>query len=510
MSKYLLVYDIVTSVNKTSLFTTEGELIRCVEYPLTVNFLQDGWAEQSAESWWESTCSNTRAVLEGLDPSHVCAVSFTAQTMVCLCVDREGNPLRPAITWSDRRSGEIEDSLAGRYDALAIRNITGGRNKPENSLRKLAWIREKEPEIYAKTYKMLQCKDYLMLKMTGRFVTDYSDASCTGGFDIGKFDWSRELVEALGLDRAKLPEVFPSTHVVGGITPQAATETGLLAGTPVVLGGQDFACAAVGAGCVEEGQAYLSAGSSSWISMASGSPLKAEGFDNLAHAVPGLLCPLASVQELGTVFKWLKNRIFQYDPAFTGDTNVYTYKNIYPYTGMEELVRASEPGAGGMLYLPYLLGNTAGMADSFARGAYVGLRVEHTREDMLRAALEGITFHLNGLLEKVRQDTAIHAMRVVGNACTEAQWLQIMAGVFGMPLEHFSRPGTADSFGAAILAGVGIGLYSDFKQAHRFARWQTVSPDPALVRAYEKLFPLFRQSYQGLRGVFEQLSSFEA
>ncbi len=508
MKPYLLIYDLITSGCKVYVYHQNGTLVKTAQTPLPMYFPKPSWAEQDANDWWDAAIKCTKAVLEEIPAQEIAGVSFSTQGLLCLCVDKEGNPLHRAITWSDTRASEVEDTILQAMDAQEYIAITGNRPREQFGVRKLMWLKQNQPQVYQNAYKMLQCKDFLALRLTGNFVTDYADACNTGCLDVNTRSWSATILQAAGIRADLMPTLHQSSDIVGYVTAWASAQTGLMQGTPVVMGCSDGPCAAVGAGCVREGDAYMYVGSTSWITLASRKPI-IDGnmtYKNICHAVPGLFAPAALTQELGVTFKWLKNRIFRYDPAFEGDTEVYPFKNIYAYTYLEEQLARSKAGANGLLFLPYLLGKTAAIAEDFAKGAYLGLTIEHTREDMLRAALEGNLMNMEKMLAIARNHTPIAHMNVVGNASHESALLQTAASVFNATLRNTSINGTTDSIGAAIICGVGLGIYPDFAQNERFLRYeQTFSPIEEEVALYKRKKELFEMAYASLLKLYEQL-----
>lgn len=505
--KVFLICDIISSGMKTSLFSEGGERLAEAYRPLPI-FLSGNRAEQPPEAW--RTClKETAAEVLGKYPGCVpSAVSFSAMSQVCLPVDEAGKPLGPAFTWSDSRAEEIPDPLAGRFSPEYLHRLTGFPDTANSSIRKLFWLKEQSPEIYGRTACMLQCKDYLAWCLTGGFATDYTDAATTGALDLREKTWSGEVTEGLGIDRRKLPKLLPSHGIVGRVTKEAQEEFGIRAGTPVVMGAGDNVCSAVGAGCVCPGDVYMSLGSSSWVAACTEEPVLDEGllFSVFPHAVPGRYLSFVNYQTAGVVFKWLKNAVFQYDPE--GCREVLPYKNVYPYTGMEALVEAADPGAGGLIFLPHLLSGDSSHRESFARGAYLGLSWEHTRADMVRAALEGVTFELRFFLEAVMGGRRPERLVVTGVASHERCWLQMLADVLGIPVCNTELHDTPDSVGAAVLAGYGIGIYENMDQADRFRKWEeTFVPDSRRRLDYEALNGIYRKAFGAVSGIFRELEN---
>ena len=462
-------------------------------------------AEQPPEAW-TSCLKETAAEVLKKCPARPAAVVFSAMSQVCLVADREGTPLGPAFTWSDSRAAEIEDPLEKTFSSREIHRQTGFPNTPNSSIRKLYWIKEQEPEVYGKAFCMLQCKDYLAWKLTGVMATDYSDAASSGALDLEAKEWALPILSCLGLDKEKLPKLLPSYAEVGKVTEEAEKQFGIPAGTPVMIGAGDNICSAVGAGCVKPGDVYISLGSSSWLAACTEKPVfDSEGlFSVFPHAAPGRYLSFVNYQTAGVVFKWLKNAVFQYDPE--GSREVLPYKNVYPYAKLEEFLAGSRPGADGLLFLPHLLEGDSSRQEPFARGAFLGLSWRHTRADMVRAALEGVTFELRYFLDQITGGSYPEQITVTGVASHERGWLQMIADVFGIPVMNTELHDTPDSIGAAIVAGYGIGDYSDMEQADQFRAFEeTFVPVPEVRERYEELYGIFRHAFGEVSGTLKRL-----
>ncbi len=505
MATYLLAHDLGTSGNKATLYTTDGELVNSVVASYPTNYFNNNWAEQDAEDWWRAVCNSTTQILRGLNNQDVAAVSFSGQMMGCLCVDRRGVPLRKAIIWADQRAEREVDTLRERLDEREFYRITGNRLSPSYGLAKLLWVKNNEPETYRQTHKMLHAKDYIVFKLTGRFVTDHSDASGTNLFDLNTFEWSENILAASGIAREKLPELRPSTFVAGEVGAAVAEQTGLAKGTPVVCGGGDGVCAGVGAGSVKEGVAYNYIGSSSWIALTTKQPVydpEMRTF-NFAHIIPGYISPCGTMQAAGSSYSWLKTQLCQME------TEIAKQQGVSPYDLINRQIAASSPGANGLLYLPYLLGERSPRWDSSAKGAFIGLKMEHRRADVYRAVLEGITLNLALILEVFKQHVPIREMIVIGGGAQGEVWRQIMADAYRLNIlkPHYLEEAT--SMGAAITGGVGAGVFQNFDVIDRFLKIETTQmPIDANVRVYEKLLPIFDASYHALKGIFRDLAAF--
>ncbi len=463
------------------------------------------WAEQNPDDWWQAVCVSTNRLLASarVQPAEVACISFSGQMMGCVAVDRQARPLRNAIIWADHRAVDGAQAIAA-VGPEAVYRRTGHRVGPSYSGSKMLWIRMHEPEIFARVHKFLQAKDFIVARLSGRFVTDYSDACGTLLYDLLSKDWSAQILDAIKLDRAFLPELHASTDVVGEVTVQAAAEVGLAAGTPVVIGGGDGVCAATGAGVVREGSAYTYIGSSAWIGIATRKPI----FDpamrtfTFAHLVPDMFTPTGAMQAAGAAYQWLR------DTLCTTEKDAAVQLKVSPYELMDAQAEQSPPGANGLLCLPYLMGERSPRWNPAARGAYIGLTIKHTRADMIRAVLEGVTFNLRGVLDAFEQQgAAIPSMRAIGGGARGRVWRQIMAGVFNRPVERPALLEEATSMGAAIAGGVGVGLFKDFSIAETLTPiTDTTMPDAQAAVVYDRLYATFNRAYDALLPVYDDLA----
>jgi xylulokinase len=347
-------------------------------------------------------------------------------------------------------------------------------------------------------------KDFIVACLTGAFVTETTDASGMNLYDLLAGDWSAEILDAIGLDPALLPELHASTDVVGEVTPAAAEETGLAPGTPVVIGGGDGMCAAVGAGVVAEGSAYNYVGSSSWIALATAAPILDPGLRTFtwAHMVPGMFSPCGTMQAAGGSYQWVR------DNLCLPEADAASRLGLSPYELMNLQAESSPPGANGLLYLPYLLGERSPRWNPKARGAYIGLTMKHTRADMVRATLEGITLNLRVILEAFEQQGArVDAIRVIGGGARGRTWRQIMANIYGVPVLRPALLEEATSLGAAVAGGVGVGIFPDFSVAERLTRIvERAEPDLALRPLYDRLYAAFNQAYDLLTPLYDSMA----
>lgn len=503
MKKYLLAHDLGTSGDKATLFTTDGELVRSVTYEYPTRFFNSTWAEQDPEDWWRAVCTNNQVLLEGIDKTEVAGMAFSGQMMGCVVVDRQGRAIRNAIIWADQRSQAQEAMIRGKIDEYEFYQITGHRISASYSIEKLMWIRDNEPDLFSQVYKMLQPKDYVVLRLTGQYVTDYSDASGTNCLDLKKLEWSGRLLDLMEIDGRYLPEVKPSTHVAGEITAGISGVCGLAPGTPVVIGGGDGLCAAVGAGSVKTGVTYNYLGSSSWVAYTSDKPVfdKEMRTYNWAHMVPGLYTPNGTMQAAGNSYHFIRETICK-DLEIIGRD-----KGISPYELMNREIEQSALGANGLIYLPYILGERSPRWNTDARGALIGLKMEHSRGDMLRACVEGILMNLNIILGVFQAEYDITSINVIGGLAKGDVIRQMIADIYGIPAMRLNYLDEATSMGAAVAAGVGAGVLESFDTISRFVKVDdVVRPDMENHEKYKRLQLRFDQCYEALLGVYSQLA----
>ncbi len=499
----ILAHDLGTTGDKATLFdAVTGAVVASVFEAYSTAYPHPNWAEQDPADWRRALYLGTRRLLEQAaaqgdeTPGDIAVISFSGTMNGALAVDADGIPQSSAILWADQRGIAEAELLAARCGEAHVYRTTGTRVTPSCSAAKFLWVQHHQPEIYDRTHVFLQSKDYAAFLLTGVFASDYSDASNTNLFDLEARTWATDLIMTAGLDPAKLPPLFPSTAVIGRVTSEAAKLTGLLAGTPVVIGGGDGACATVGAGAVHPGDAYINVGSSAWLAVTARRPL----FDpemrtfNLAHLDPQLVMCLGSMQAAGGAFDWLE-RLLRDDAE--GDI----------HDALSLSAASVSPGADGLIFLPYLLGERSPYWNPAARGAFVGLTMTHGRPEMARAVLEGVALNLRLILDAFQaQKVGLSAVRLIGGGARSPLWRQILADVLGLPILLPELVTEATSLGAAIAGGVGVGIFDSFTVTDRFIRTAVAArPEPTAQARYVELAPLFSTAYHGLEPIFSQL-----
>lgn len=493
--KYLLAHDIGTSGNKATLFTVEGEMVRSTVASYQVDYQSGGRAEQNPLDWWNAVCLSTKIITEGIDPDDILGLSFSAQMQCCLIVDEQGNVLRPAIIWADNRAKEQTEALLQKIDGTEAYNLLGHRLSPSYSLEKLMWIRDNEPENYKKTYKMLQVKDYIIYRMTGKFVTDYSDASGTNAFDLDKLAWSKEIIDAAGVSFDLFPELHGSTDVIGTLLPEAAEQLGLTTSVKVVCGGGDGPCSAVGAGCTEDDQMFLSFGTSAWI----GGTTDKKFLDDekvlmcFGHVIPGKYMPCGTMQSAGSSYAYARNQFCQAEKEKAKELGIDSWDLV------NQMAESAPAGAKGLIFLPYLAGERAPRWNPDASGSFVGIRMYHTREDYIRAVLEGVAMNLELILKSYRKTMNIEKLILTGGGAKGQIVAQILSDVLNASFQSPDHVEEATSIAAAVIAGIGCGVYQDFSAIHQFLKFGApVEPTKENQEIYQKSKKIFDDVYQAL------------
>jgi xylulokinase len=499
----ILAHDLGTTGNKATLIDTAGRPLASTFEGYDTAYPHPNWAEQNAADWERALieCSRRLLAQSGISPGQIAAVSFSGHMQGALLVDADGAPLRPAIIWADQRATAEADFIAQVCGAEHVYRLTGQRVSAAYTAAKVLWVKAHQPDIYRRIGYVLQPKDYAAWLLTGIFATDYSDASGTQVFDLERRAWSDELLRAFDLRAGMFPPAYPSTTIVGHVTPRAAQATGLRAGTPVVIGGGDGACATVGSAVIRAGDAYTYIGSSSWLALSTRKPVfdPLQRIVNFAALDPALCFSLGNMQAAGGAFDWLERLLRDADETDS------------QHAALDALAADIPFGAGGVLCLPYLIGERSPHWNPRARAAFVGLSMAHGRGEMARAVLEGVAFNMRWILDVLRAEgMPIQSMRVIGGGMRSALWRQILADVYGLPLLRPHLDSAATSLGAAIAGGIGVGLFPDFGVVERLIPVEPAEqPDPARAARYEKMYALFQQTYAALKPIFDELVALE-
>ncbi len=488
----LLGIDIGTSGSKAVLITPEGSVTAEATTEYSMQVPRSGWAEQSPEDWWKATVASVRQVLSHASGDSVAGIGLTGQMHGLVLLDDAGKVLRPCIMWNDQRTAvqcaEIEQKvgrakLIGLAGKPALTGFTAG---------KILWVREQEPEVYRRVRHVLLPKDYVRFRLTGTLAMDVADGSGTLLMDVGKRVWSDELLKLLDIPREWLPTLHESYEVVAEVSADAAAATGLRAGTPVVAGAGDQAAQSIGTGIAREGIVSVTIGTSGVV-FAATNQCRFDPTGELhayCHAVPDTWHLMGVTLSAGGSLRWFRDALCDAEKAEAARAGRDVYDII------AELASTAPVGSDGLLFLPYLTGERTPHADPDARGVFFGLSLRHTKAHMARAVLEGVTFSLRECLDLLcGLGQSCTRVRVSGGGSRSAFWRQMMADVFGTEIVEVNVTQGA-AYGAALLAGVGTGVYTDAEQACERTVHETGSTKPgpnagAYVDAYERYRDLY-------------------
>ncbi len=504
--KYLLGIDLGTSGTKTVLYNEDGMAIasNTVEYELIQPC--NGWAEQHPEDWWGAAVRTIQAMLtkSGIHPADIAGIGISGQMHGLVMLDAQGQVLRPAILWCDGRTARQCAQITERVGRERLIEITANPALTGFTAGKILWVRENEPELYQKCKQMLLPKDYLRYKLTGVYATEVSDASGTNLLDVSKRCWSNEVLQKLEIDPALLPRMYESPEVTGQVTAQAAAETGLCAGTPVVGGAGDNAAAAVGTAVVSEGTAFTTIGTSGVVFAHSNKVTidPAGRVHTFCAAVPGAWTVMSCTLAAGMSLKWFRDTLCETEKALAAA------KGVDPYAILDEMAAGVPIGADRLIYLPYLMGERSPILDEKARGVFFGLSGIHTKGHLLRAVMEGVIYSQRQCLDVLRaMGVAPTEMLACGGGGSSHLWRQMMADVFGCPVTTVQNNG-GPSLGVAILAGVGTGIYKTVAEGCSRVVQKNPPQLPGLQsEKYEPFYRLYAALYPAMKAQFEELAA---
>jgi xylulokinase len=504
---YVVGVDVGTTGTKAVLLGADGRVVAQsapVEHPTTFPPTVPGAAEQDPGHWWEGTARCIREVLDKAPAGTVAAVGVSSQAPCAVLVDSHGRPTHPALLWMDRRSDEQCRDRA--WAGSRIQDIAANAPDPYYAAPKVAWLLENRPELRRRTTHLLMTNGYVNMKLTGGRSVDTGHAGLCLLAGIKDVQWSAELAELWGVPPEWLPPIGEPTEVLGTVTAEAAAATGLPRGTPVVHGAVDGATASLEAGVAAEGDICEMTGQSTVLNAAVGPDALAEGLGALSvfpYPIPGLYLLFGAMSSTGGILRWFRDRFGDRETAEAGpDGDAFAL--------LDRLAATAPAGSGGLLLLPYFLGERAPIWDSDARGVLVGLSLSTERSHVVRSILEGTAYGLNHNIDQMRRrGLRPPALRVVGGGSRGATWNQIKADVTGLPVEVPSQTLGAPA-GAALLAAVGAGLVDDLASAvrTRYRAGERIPPDEARHRHYQGYYQLYTQLYPALKhnDVFSTLS----
>ncbi|WP_027417964.1 xylulokinase [Aneurinibacillus terranovensis] len=498
-NEYLLGIDIGTSGCKVAAFTKDGQVAfqRTEEYETL--HPAPGYVEQNPEDWWNAVCRATGRMMaeSGISRGEVKGIGVDGQSWAAIPVDRNGTPLRNAIIWLDRRAVKQCEELKRTIGEDKIFSVSGNPLSPSYTTGKILWMKENEPELYRKTYKFLQCNSYIVYKLTGKLTQDVSQGYGIHAFAMESGRWDYDLCSRMGIEPGMLPDIYECSAVVGEVTGRAAEESGLEKGIPVVAGGLDAACGTLGAGAIHPGETQEQGGQAGGMSIVMDHPVKNEKLILGYHVVQDKWLLQGGTVGGGSL-KWFRRE-------FADELGRIKNQNFFDF--VNKAAGRINPGSDGLIYLPYMAGERSPIWDVNARGVFLGLSYEKTKGHMIRAMMEGCAYALHHNLQTAEAGgVCAGELFSIGGAANSRIWTQIKADVTGKTIRIPSSD-TATTLGAAILAGVGVGMYKNFDEAVTTAIQikRIHHPHSAFYEIYQKDYAIYLETYQRLKDLFPRL-----
>lgn len=503
---YVIGIDIGTSGCKTLIIDQSGNIAAkaVVEYPLSTP--RPGWSEQDPEHWWQAVKSTLGKTLANFDqPEAIKGIGLSGQMHGLVALDKDGEVLRPAILWNDQRTEkqcrEIHDAVGGIQGLL---KLTNNRMLPGYTGGKILWVRDNEPQIYDKIHTILNPKDYIRYRLTGEPATEVSDASGTGLFDVRKRDWSYTLLDRLHIPKEWVPRCYESPEISGQLKGQLASELGLPKDLPVAGGGGDAVVQTTGTGLVKPGIVGTTIGTAGIVAMALDSCKEnPEGkLQVFCNNTPGKWHTMGVTLAAGGSLRWIRDTLC----ASESTVAKWTGKDVYEI--LSEEASKAKPGSEGLFFLPYLIGERCPHADPHARGGFVGLTLRHDRRDFLRSVFESVIYSLRDVVELIREmGYTVTQVRTSGGGALSPLWRQIHADVFDSQVITVSGSSEGGAYGAALVAGAGVGLWKNVEEAVEVLKAETKDdPIKENVHLYNRLFPIYRVFYSSLKDGFDRIA----
>lgn len=492
----LLGIDIGTSACKVACFTADGQMAASKSTGYSVYHKGSGWAEQNPQDWWEGVCKGIKCMIHEnqLRPQEILGIGIDGQSWSAVAVDQEGEVLCNTPIWMDTRAKSICDGLNAQIGQEKIFKLAGNSLKPAYATGKILWYQKHLPEVHKKIYKILQSNSFIAYRLTGAISQDVSQSYGMHCFDMKNGCWDDSMCEQLGINRNFLPDIVPCHQVVGTVTASAAEQTGLLPGTPVVAGGLDAACGALGAGVIQPGETQEQGGQAGGMSICLDTPVADPRLILSHHVVPGRWLLQGGTTGGGGVMRWFEQEFGDYERSISEKRGESSFALL------DDLAEKVPAGSEGLLFLPYMAGERSPIWDEHAKGVYFGIDFQKTKGHFVRASLEGTAYALKHNLDVAEETGAVvEELRAMGGAANSTLWTQMKADITGKSIVVPSSDG-ATALGAAILAGVGIGVYDSFESAVkntvRITRRHQPSGDHGL---YQRGYQTYLQLYEHLK-----------
>lgn len=503
--RYILAHDTGTGGNKAVLTDLEGNIIQSAYQSYGLEYPQPEWVEQDPELLWQAIAETSRSVIEksAIHPAEILGVGISAQMFNLLPVDETCQPVMPMISWLDVRSVRQADPLfQGEMPAFLFKH-TANIPTAKDIIPKIIWLKECRPDLWQRTRKLLDCKEYILFKLTGKIGIDWHGASVFFLFDPYCKTWSSEVCQKLGIPIEMLPATYPSTEVLGEVTPSAAIATGLLPGTPVVICAGDVACAQSGSGANAHGKAHLCIGTATWVGLSSNKLINDphKPFWALNHIDANKWVIAGEMETGGGALMWFRDTVCQEEDKLATKAGVSTYELL------GRMAASTPPGADKLLFTPWLSGERAPVLDHYVRGGFIGLSMTHTKSHMARAVMEGVAYHIRWICESLEHlGYSIQDLRSIGGGSNSPIWTQIISDVTDRRLEIVAHPLEAGAIGAALTVAVGLGIYPDMEAVDKLIQVRlVVEPQKTNQSRYNELYQQYLAIYSSLAPIYRQI-----
>lgn len=519
--KYILAHELGTSSNKAVLTTVFGEIVATAQQSYPLYHPMPVYAEEEPSDWWNAICTTTQKVVKeaGVVAEDIVGITFSTLMQTLIPVSADGTPLCRALTWLDARGAEVIQKRLWTpprvqgynvFRLIKFLRITGGTpgHTGKEQIGKILWLREHQPEVFSNAAKFIDAKDYVIHKLTGKFVTSVDVAVVWWLLDTRKNrnQWHPELCKLAGITPDKLSEVRGSSAIVGALMPHAAEEMGLPPGTPVINGAGDLATAAVGSGALDDGEFHINLGTSNWVAGHA-----TERRIDIAHYTGciGSAYPekyylaMAHQETAGICLEWLKNNVLYHEDQLKAEAGVSSV-----YQLLDRLAERVEPGAGGVMFTPWMFGERSPIDDSYVRAGLYNLSLHHSREHLIRAVLEGIAFNTRWAMETLENlYSPVAKLNMIGGGAKSPLWCQIMADVTNRVIHQVADPQSAGAKGIALVASMALGYIPSFNDIKKYIRINdTYKPNPAHRQLYDRLFREYKNIYKQNKAWYRRMN----
>ena len=507
MKNLLLGIDIGTSACKAAVMNLDGRVIAQATSAYPVYYPAPGYVEQNPEEWWEGVCLAIREILSTgkVNANDIVGIGLDGQSWSAIPIDKKGNVLHNTPIWMDTRASDLCKSVTEKVGFDRIFSISGNSFEPSYTTPKILWFKEIKPQLYKNTYKFLQSNSYIAFRLTGAITQDSSQGYGLHMFNMEKGTYDDKLCEELGVDKEKLPDIYPSHQVIGEVTREAAEVTGLKQGIPVVAGGLDAACGTLGAGVYKVGQTQEQGGQAGGMSICVDRALSHPKLILSSHVVPDLWLLQGGTVGGGGAVKWFSEQLG------AGEAAQAKLQGTSVFKIMDDEAATISEGSDGLIFLPYMAGERSPLWDKNAKGVFFGLGYDKTRAHMIRSVMEGCAYALYHNM-KTAEESGVKSgiLNAMGGAANSRLWTQIKADVTATPIQ-VPASDTATTLGASILAGIGTGAYKSFEEAveRTIQITRLHEPDMKAHEKYMKYYEIYIELYEKLKDSMQKISEIQ-